>query len=184
MIPTDILKEEHRALERMLNVFEAALKKSENGEKVQPQVYFDIIEFIKKFGDKCHHGKEEDLLFPAMEIKGFSKQMGPVAVMLYEHTQGRNLVAVMTSAAERYATGDASALKDLALAGRNFIGLLRQHIQKEDNILFVMADQHFNEVEQNELLAKFQKVEQENEACASKSKFISTLESLEKEFIS
>ncbi len=184
MIPTDILKQEHRALERMLDVLEAALKKSENGEQVQPQVYFDIIEFIKKFGDKCHHGKEEDLLFPAMETKGFSKQMGPVAVMLYEHTQGRNLVDAMTGAAERFAEGDTYALKDLAAAGRNFAGLLRQHIQKEDNILFVMADQHLNEDEQSELLTKFQKVEQENEACASKSKFISTLVRLEKEFIS
>jgi hemerythrin-like domain-containing protein len=184
MIPTDILKQEHRALERMLNVLEAALKKSENGEQIQPQVYFDIIEFIKKFGDKCHHGKEEDLLFPAMETKGFSKQMGPVAVMLYEHMQGRNLVAAMAKAVERYAENDSSALKDLSANGRNFMELLRQHIQKEDNILFVMADQHLNEIEQNELLAKFQKVEQENEVCALKTKLISTLERLEKEFIS
>ncbi|MBU2444083.1 MAG: hemerythrin domain-containing protein [Bacteroidetes bacterium] len=183
MIPTDILKQEHRALERMLNVLESALQKAEKGEQVSSQVFSDIIEFIKMFGDKCHHGKEEDLLFPAMETKGFSKEMGPVAVMLSEHTQGRQLVAAMTKAADRYSESDQSALADLAFSGRNFMNLLRQHIQKEDNILFVMADQHFNEVEQNELLVKFQKVEKENEACSLKSKFISTLESLEKEFI-
>ncbi len=183
MKPTEILKQEHRTIERMLNILENAVGQLEKGEKVSPEIFNNAVNFIKNFADRCHHGKEEEILFPAMEAKGFSKQMGPVAVMLYEHDLGRKHIQAMTEALTKYNGGDSSSEKILINNARSFISLLRQHIQKEDNILFVMADQHFSEIEQEQLLQKFEEVELKIDACVQKKHHISTLESLEKEFL-
>jgi hemerythrin-like domain-containing protein len=54
-----------------------------------------LFESFTTFVDRCHHGKEEQLLFPALEQVGISREEGPIGVMLKEHQQGRNLVTKM-----------------------------------------------------------------------------------------
>lgn len=82
MKPTDILKQEHRAIERMLTVLETTVQRMKQGENASPQIIRDALSFIQQFADRCHHGKEETILFTAMEQKGFSRDFGPLAVML------------------------------------------------------------------------------------------------------
>jgi len=72
MKPTDMLKAEHRAIERMLTVMEHAVANAEQGNNVKPEVFDDALKFIQTFADGCHHRKEEALLFPAMEMVGRS----------------------------------------------------------------------------------------------------------------
>jgi len=63
MTPTEQLKEEHEAIKLMLRILDKVCDKLESGEEVNPEHLDQILEFIKVFADKCHHGKEEDLLF-------------------------------------------------------------------------------------------------------------------------
>jgi hemerythrin-like domain-containing protein len=91
--------------------------------------------------DACHHGKEEDLLFPELEAAGLPRNQGPIAVMLYEHQQGRAFAQQMADALAPARQGDEPALAALQKAARGYIDLIRGHILKEDRILFEMADQ-------------------------------------------
>src|SRR5512137_1052010 len=106
MKPTEQLKEEHREIELMLKILEKACKKLESGEKVSPEHLEKIVEFIRVFVDKCHHAKEEDQLFPAMEEAGIPKQGGPIGVMLLEHDMGRESVREMSEVLRKYKSGD------------------------------------------------------------------------------
>jgi hemerythrin-like domain-containing protein len=179
--PTDILKQEHRAIERMLRVLETAVQGLLSGRDIPSHFIPDAIHFIQNFADKCHHGKEEDILFPAMHQKGFPRDVGPLAVMLHEHDEGRSYVRGMLAALEEQKAGIGNAVQRLATYANSFIQLLREHIVKEDNILFVMADQQFSESEQQRLSDEFQRVEATRTACIEKSTLFELLERLERD---
>ena len=120
-----------------------------------------IVEFIRVFADKCHHGKEEELLFSAMEEAGIPKEGGPIGVMLTEHDVGRGYVRGMSEAVAKYKAGDHQASSAIVGNARNYIALLTQHIDKEDNVLYPMADMHLSVEKQEELLKEFERVEHE-----------------------
>lgn len=101
------------------------------------------------------------MLFPALERKGMPKQVGPIAVMLAEHDEGRRYVKSMVEAVERLERGDAAAEKTFAENARSYVELLAQHIQKEDNILYNMTDRILNEDEHKPLLDRFEEVEEQ-----------------------
>ncbi len=157
--PTEILKSEHRGIERMLAVAEKASLRLATGKEVSPQVFVTMVDFLRHFADKCHHGKEETELFPAMEKAGIPRQGGPIGIMLMEHEQGRAFIRSMADAAERYAKGDAAAKAPLSAAVTGYVELLRNHIYKEDNILFPMADSVLPAREQTRLLSAFEHIE-------------------------
>jgi len=159
MKATEILKEEHRVIERVLAVLEKAADLLEQGKKVPSDLFPKAVEFIRGFADRCHHGKEEGSLFPLLERQGIPRHGGPIGVMLSEHEEGRRWVALMDEAGARYRRGDEAARKDLLKGARGYSQLLRAHISKEDHVLFPMADQVMAESEQAELLARFETVE-------------------------
>ncbi len=156
---TSVLRHEHEAILRMLDVADEVSRRVERGVAVAPEVFFGLAEFFRLFADKCHHGKEEDLLFPAMESKGIPRQGGPVGVMLIEHDQGRAYVGEMAVASEEIGKGNAAAARRWVSAARGYSDLLRAHIQKENNILFVMAERILSDDEQAELARGFERVE-------------------------
>ena len=122
--------------------------------------HFDlIINLIRNFADGTHHAKEEGFLFPLMGEKGFSPEFGPVAVMLHEHEQGRNYVKAAVEAIQKYKTGNEAALQTVYENLSGYAYLLQNHIDKENNILFRMADEVFSNAEQQNMLLQFTDVE-------------------------
>ena len=89
MRPTEDLMNEHRVIERMLVVLSGACDRMEAGKEVERELFVSAADFFKNFADKCHHGKEEKLLFERMQARGLSGEVGPIAVMLREHQDGR-----------------------------------------------------------------------------------------------
>jgi hemerythrin-like domain-containing protein len=77
--PTDVLKHEHRVIERMLRILNVACEKLEKSEDVSLEVFKKAIDFICVFADRCHHGKEEETLFPFVEEHGIPKKAVPWA---------------------------------------------------------------------------------------------------------
>jgi hemerythrin-like domain-containing protein len=121
MRATQLLREEHEIILRALDVLEALAKRGVSANQ-------SLIDFFTDFADVHHHGKEEEILFPALEDAGFPHDAGPVGIMLHEHTQGRQLTKALR---------DPSSFAQAALA---YAALLRAHIEKENQVLFPMAD--------------------------------------------
>ena len=161
MKATLVLRDEHEGILAMLAVTEAAARRLQSGKSIPPQLMVDAGTFFRKFADECHHGKEEGELFPAMVEHGTPKEGGPVGVMLMEHDEGRALVRGIRQAAEQYAQGDQSVIPVLVQNTLDFVALLREHIAKEDNVLFPMADNIFSEQEQAALGKAFERIERE-----------------------
>ncbi|MGQ9458473.1 MAG: hemerythrin domain-containing protein [Anaerolineae bacterium] len=180
MRPTEQLMEEHRAIQTMLNILSSACRKWEAGEAVAPDDLEQMLEFIQVFADRCHHGKEEDLLFKAMEEAGVPREGGPIGVMLLEHDQGRQFVRGMREALALYRSGDPRARSAFVHNARSYVTLLSQHISKEDNILYPIADLHLTEAQQQELLEGFARVEEERIGPGRHEAFHRLLERLER----
>src|SRR4030042_6365714 len=130
MVPTEELKQEHQGILLMLRIVDKVATKIESGEKTEFDHLERIVDFFRVFADKCHHGKEEDFLFPAMEKCGIPKDRGPIGVMLMEHQEGRGYIRGMVDALARYKKGDPSALEGFAKEARSYVNLLTQHINK------------------------------------------------------
>ena len=159
MKPTQELSSEHQAILVMIRILEKMSDRLEAGESVDAGHLEQAVDFIKVFADKCHHGKEEDLLFPEMAKAGIPKEGGPLGVMLREHVEGRNFVKAMGEAAAALKKGDREAGARFARNARGYGALLTQHIFKEDNILYPMADGRLLDMQQDRLAACFAEVE-------------------------
>ena len=135
----ELLMNEHRLIEQVLGSLETFASEVEGGLAPERPVLVDYGAFFREFADSCHHGKEEDILFQRMTERGFPRETGPVAVMLYEHEVGRGHVSALRQVGD--GTGPPTAVETrvvLENAGA-FIPLLRAHILKEDRILYPMA---------------------------------------------
>lgn len=141
MYATEILMEEHRLIERVLECLEQGARRLDAGEAVDPQFFIDAAEFVSGFADACHHGKEEDILFAEFQRATGMGDGGPVAVMLQEHDLGRRYTAEFRAAARRLREGDKGAASDIVDNVFGYVELLQQHILKEDEILYPMAEQ-------------------------------------------
>src|SRR5574340_122282 len=172
MQPTDILMNEHRIIEQVLNCLERILEQCTTEKKLDTKSAKQAIEFFRSFADRCHHGKEETQLFPVMQANGFSGGCSPVVVMLREHELGRLYVQGMDAAIEPAAAGDAESLKWFIEHGQSYLKLLREHIRKEDICLFPAANHRLTEKDQEELLAAIQKIEADEMAQGSHETYL------------
>ena len=147
------LRNEHEAILFTLRVMEAVNGRIRAGEPVPREDLAGIVDFLKIFADKCHHGKEEGFFFPALEQAGIPSREGPIAALLEEHRLGRDLLRRMSDAlADRPA---------FAGAASDYVELLRRHIEAENTVLFPLADRRLPEEAQRELLARFETFEDE-----------------------
>ncbi len=133
---TEMLRAEHRLILDVVSVLERTLDDG-GGDH---DALAGCVTFFRLFADACHHGKEEGLLFPALEHEGMPVDVGPIAVMLYEHRIGRELIRRMADALPDLSDDDNAAAAEVTAAGRGYVELIRDHIAKEDGILFEMAD--------------------------------------------
>lgn len=180
MKATEILMDEHRVIERVLAALEKAAGRLESGQ-MRPGFFLDAAEFIKGFADGCHHQKEEGVLFVAMIAHGVPDRGGPIGVMLDEHEQGRAFTRGMREAARKLEAGDGSARGAVIVNARGYVTLLRQHIYKEDNVLFPMADRVIPPETQARVAEDFERIEHEETGAGVQEKYLALAERLEKE---
>jgi hemerythrin-like domain-containing protein len=138
---TGMLRDEHQLILGVVDVLDETLRKPDSASDLDFDVVERCISFFRLFADACHHGKEEDLLFPELIEHGMPGDAGPIAVMLGEHQQGRLSVRGMAQAIGGARSGDEDAVSALQNHADDYIDLIRAHIGKEDNILFNMADE-------------------------------------------
>lgn len=180
MHATEVLMQEHRVIERVLASLAQICDRIEEGEDLRPTIFLDAADIMKSFADRCHHCKEEGVLFPAMEQSGVPRQGGPIGVMLAEHAEGRRLTSELKEAAEKLVAGDASAKSEVLRNARDYVALLEQHILKEDRILFPMADSVIGEEERQDLAEAFATAEREESLEGVCGKYLGKVEALER----
>jgi hemerythrin-like domain-containing protein len=139
--PTEILRDEHRVILRALVSLHAAAGRLEAGGGLPEGLWAGMIGWLRAFADRNHHAKEENALFPAMVKAGVPAGGGPIDVMLEEHAEGRALLAAM----ETGPPGERVA------AAHRYVTLLRDHIDKENGLLFPLADAVLDERAQAEV---------------------------------
>lgn len=160
MKPTETLVHEHKIIRHVLAAANREADRVEAGE-VDTAKLERILDFLRNFADRCHHAKEERLLFERMKARGLPAKSGPIAVMMAEHEAGRAHIRAVAEALPKAASGDAAARKLLAGHLRGYVELLDAHIFKEDQVLYPIANQILTAEDQTALEADFEKVEAE-----------------------
>jgi hemerythrin-like domain-containing protein len=173
---TALLSDEHRVIERVLAAVEKLTEKPALGSL---DSWKKALDFIRHFADQCHHIKEEKVLFPALEEHGIPSDGGPVGMMLAEHEEGRSYVRAMIAAIIQLEANNDAATASLFNSARAYIRLLREHIQKEDEILFRMADEVISADEQKKLLAAFAQHEADEMGAGVHEKYLTIAQELE-----
>ena len=175
---TQNLEDDHVYILRLIDVMESMTAHS------FPAVTHleEAVALIKNYADGLHHSKEETLLFPLMAAYGFSSTQGPVAMMLHEHTIGREFVKGISDNIELLKEGDLSAFNLVSANIKGYGELLQNHIYKENNMLFRMADNALTDSDQQSLFQQFEKLENEGGSNHTKSDFIARIVRLEQAY--
>ena len=174
---TDILSDEHRVIGRVLVVLQ---KLTTRPVENSLDSWRKALDFFSHFADQCHHFKEERVLFPAMEERGIPREGGPIGMMLMEHEEGRGHVRSMLAALTLAEARNEAAKDALLENARAYLRLLREHIQKEDEILFRIADDVIPPDEQKQLLRSFEEHEAKEIGTGVHEKYLKLVEELER----
>jgi len=156
--PTKILSDEHQ---NILKVIDALIKECnalESGKELSKDFFEKAIDFIRNYADKFHHAKEEDILFKELNKDSVEMHCNPIQQMLHEHDLGRDFVKGIDEGVKE--NNKAKVIEN----ARGYAQLLQEHIYKEDNILYPMADGALNEQIQKDILDKFKQAESERKS--------------------
>lgn len=178
--PTQDLVDEHSGIILMLSIMGVIVRKLRSGQSVEKEHLYKIVEFLKSFVDKCHHGKEEGILFP--ELQKDSSNDGMINELLHEHQTGRDFVKIIAQSSERYIPGNLDALQ-IASASEAYIKLLTQHIKKENTLLFPIADRELPVILQEQLNERFEELERDVIGEGKHEEYHGWLKELENEYL-
>ena len=156
---TQVMVEEHRLILRMIGLVERNTALMEVGRFRDWQFFLDAVDFIRNYADRFHHAKEEDVLFAALVANGMPAQNSPVAAMLMAHDQGRAFVRGMEEAAQQALEGESGQIPVIVENARGYAALLRDHIDKENTILYPLAERVLPEEPRSAMVAAYAKAE-------------------------
>lgn len=148
------LEHEHEAILFALRILDSMARQAAAGSAVDRADLTAFVGFLQEFADRCHHGKEEGLLFPALAAAGVAEQGGPLGALLHEHVEGRRWIAQMQASTEP--TFDAARF---SAAARGYGELLRAHIRKENEVLFPLAERLLSAAQLEALFEGFEEHE-------------------------
>lgn len=172
MRPTEILSAEHRVIEQVLDCLEVLAARARAERRLDTVRAGQVLEVLRTFADRCHHGKEEERLFPMLVARGMSTQHGPIAVMLDDHRSGRAYVRDM---GEACTTADAARFVP---AAEGYVALLRDHIAKEDGVLFPMAESMLDTAARETLLQSFRAFERDDLGAGTHERMLALADEL------
>ncbi len=143
---TTSLRRDHDLITKVTRAMESTIQLLQDGKKIPEFILLPVVDFTKNFTDVCHHTKEEKSLFPALADAGMPTSMGPIPVMLADHVRTREIGHNMEKSALKYLeSGDSS---DLIHDMKQYVEHVTEHLWKENNRLFAMAEARLQHVSQ------------------------------------
>ncbi|NPV89406.1 MAG: cation-binding protein [Firmicutes bacterium] len=156
MMPIGPLMIEHRLIERMIKQFQKELDTIRDSKPANLDFVDQAVDFIRTYADRCHHGKEEDILFRDMERKPLTDELRKIRdELVEEHKWARAMTGKLVTAKAKYLEGDIAALGELIKTGEELIGFYPVHIIKEDKHFFLPVMKYFSREEQDKMLEEF-----------------------------
>jgi hemerythrin-like domain-containing protein len=144
---------EHRLIERMAGPIREAVRRMQATGEVAPVFVDATVDFIRTYADRCHHGKEEGILFRDLEDKPLAEEHRRIMdELVTEHVYARKTVARMLEGKRRFLGGDAEAVKSVMNCLGELLEFYPLHIEKEDQRFFKPAMDYFSEAQQAEML--------------------------------
>ena len=156
MMPIGLLMKEHRVIERMIKLMREELQKIAKLKEADVIFIDKALDFIRTYADRCHHGKEEDILFRDLLKKLLlAEHKKTLDELIQEHIYARKTTKSLRDAKERYVKGDKEALNDIKDFIRALVELYPKHIEKEDKHFFLPVMSYFDKKEQEAMLCEF-----------------------------
>ncbi|MEA2069977.1 MAG: hemerythrin domain-containing protein [Asgard group archaeon] len=154
VLPIAPLMIEHRLIERMIDLMKKVLKSTEKTQKIDPKFIDMAVEFIRTYADRCHHGKEEDILFKELQKKKLDKKHEKVMnELIEEHIWARKTTSKLVEANNAYREGKISYINEIINLLRKLVEFYPNHIIKEDDHFFKPVMDYFSEDELAEILS-------------------------------
>lgn len=180
----EIMVEEHKYIKRLLKVARQASLNIFNGGEVDIVDFEDMIDFVRNFADKHHHGKEEKFLFAEM-----INHLGPLADklithgMLVEHDLGRLYMNEAHEALDKVREGDLESKLDLVANVMGYVYLLNRHIDKEDSVVYTFAERQMPKEVMDQVNKDSNKFEEEALEKGTQKYYMEMLERLEVKYL-
>jgi len=165
---TQIMVEEHKLILRMVTLVEQNTARLEEGTFRNWQFYLDAVDFIPNYADRFHHAKEEDILFVASIKNGMPEKQSPIEAMHMEHAEGRSHVRAIEEAAQKALAGETGQTAIIVEHAKGYAKLLRGHIEKEDDILYPLAERILPEEVRDGMLSAYTTAEQQSPGLEEK----------------
>ena len=153
MLPIGPLMIEHRLIERMIKLMDKALERAEKKKEVNTRFIETATDFIRAYADRCHHGKEEDILFRELQTRNLSEEHRNIMdELIQEHQWGRKTTGRLVQANQQYSGGDKEALSTIVECMRALTEFYPKHIEKEDKQFFIPVMGYFTQEEKDAML--------------------------------
>jgi len=178
---TQVMVDEHKLILRMIALVENNTALLEQGKFRNWQFYIDAVDFIRNYADRFHHAKEEDVLFVELIKNGMPEKQSPIEAMHMEHDQGRAHVRAIEEAAQKALDGEIGQAPVIIENAKGYAALLRGHIEKEDDILYPLAERVLPEEVRARMLDAYARAEQKTPEL--EKKYVRLVESYEQQAV-
>lgn len=180
----DIMVNEHGNIRRMLKVIRAMCVKVLNNQDINYGDFYKVVDFVRNYADKHHHGKEEAILFKRMgEELGERIAKGPIAGMLIEHDLGRLYMSNLENAIKRVEDGDMDSRVDVIANSIGYADLLNRHIDKENTAIYNFARRALSKEAMEDIQRQCEEAESKADEGKIQDNYIKLLEEFEKKFL-
>jgi hemerythrin-like domain-containing protein len=153
MMPIGPMMIEHRLIERMIDVMRTELDRFLREKKADPELILTFVDFVRTYADRCHHGKEEDILFRELGSRDLSKEhRDMVGQLIKDHKWARQQTKDLVQATEKYAAGDEGMFLVITARLKALTDFYPRHIEKEDKHFFLPVMQYFSQEEKDAML--------------------------------
>ena len=162
MTPTENLIKEHKEINELLEIMSKIAAKIKSKDVFYPTDVEEIIDYLIIIIDKSHHGKEDEVFYPELISTGISKEAEPLSLINYEHTLAKRYLKEISSCVVNCKIGNDFSGELLADSLTNYVVVIQNHIKREEEFVFPIANEVLSTEKQNEILQRFEHIDQQN----------------------
>jgi len=178
MTPTENLIKEHEEINELLDIMSKIALKIKSKDVFYPTDVEEIIDYLIIIIDKSHHGKEDEVFYPELISSGIPKETAPLSIINYEHTLAHRYLKDISSCVVNCKIGNDFSGELLADSLTNYVVVIKNHIQREEEIIFPIANEVLSSEKQNEISQRFEDIEQKNISLSFFDRFNKLLKKL------